>query len=141
MVQAPAVARYVRSVQRLRCDVLLIYCDISADGRLSNTEARLREIIRDAGACVAVIATEHPVERYIAAAPPHVTFGRTNLMMTVVRKDLAFSKFLARLFSEMKSGVSLSIAWHHLTKVAPPSVRSGIPEMIFASEIGPITFA
>jgi hypothetical protein len=123
------------------CDVLLVYCEISPDGHINNTNGRLREIIRDAGASVVVVATEHPVERYIATTPPQVPFGRTNLMMTLVRNDPSFSKFLVRLFSEMKSGVPLPLAWHHLTKAPAPVAAGGIPEMIFASEIGPITFA
>jgi len=41
-----------------RCDVLLLYCQIEIDGRIRGSELGLRELIRESGARVVVVASE-----------------------------------------------------------------------------------
>jgi hypothetical protein len=49
----------VRSAkQPPRCDVLLIYARIDDTGRIAASDLGLREIIRDAGARIVVVASE-----------------------------------------------------------------------------------
>ena len=63
------------------CDVLLIYCHVDLDGRLRNTNRSLREIIRDSGARIVVVASENEANAYIKAG--HVeAYGRANVVMT-----------------------------------------------------------
>src|SRR5258708_36052390 len=42
-----------------QCDVLFMYCDIAADGRIQGSDSGLREFIRDSGASVVVVASEN----------------------------------------------------------------------------------
>src|SRR5512137_1417064 len=76
------------------CDVLLIYCDIAENGKVEGSARTLREIIRDSGASIVVVAKNHSVNAYIAAAP-RLSIGRANLVMTLDRKGAGFSRFLA----------------------------------------------
>jgi hypothetical protein len=119
------------------CDVLLLYCEITADGQVTGSRLSVREIVRDAGASVVVIARDHPVKCYIAGAP-QLPFGRTNLIMTLKRNDPAFPAFLGRLFAEMKTGTPLPSAWQKIA--TPPTSHLQAPDLIFSSEIGPIAF-
>src|SRR5262245_16622060 len=48
-----------------RCDLLLLYCTIETDGAIRNSRLGLREIIRDAGAAVVVVATPNAAPCYI----------------------------------------------------------------------------
>src|SRR5262245_41021778 len=68
------------------CDVLFVYCALDWLGRVRNSSSSLREIIRDSGAKVVVVATEHSTFRYIAATKKDVGYGRANLVMTLRRR-------------------------------------------------------
>jgi hypothetical protein len=50
-----------------KCDVLYIYCRIEDDGNIESSSQSLREIIRDSGPSVVVVATENSAAAYIAA--------------------------------------------------------------------------
>jgi hypothetical protein len=97
------------------CDVLFIYCDIGLDGRISGTSAGLRDLIRDSGARVVVVASENPSQSYIAAAK-RTSYGRANLVLTLERRGAVFPAFFNRLFSQMMKGTSMPLAW---VKFAP----------------------
>jgi hypothetical protein len=122
------------------CDVLLLYCDITSDGRISNSQIGLREIIRDSGARVAIVATENPSESYIAAGK-QTGYGRANLVLTLQRNGTSFTSFFRRLFTEMTKGVSMPVAWVKLAPQVPGHERSDRPATIFACEAGQIVFA
>jgi hypothetical protein len=122
-----------------RCDVLLVYCDIDSTGALAGSGRRLREIIRDSWATVVVVATEHPGQNYIAAAP-RAAFGQANLVMTLGRKGPVFAAFLARLFDLMKQGVPMPVAWNKLAPQAPRVEQDDVPSTIFACERGQVVF-
>ena len=119
------------------CDVLLAYCEITLTGQIKGSRQSFREIVRDSKASVVVVAREHPVECYIAGIPI-LSFGRTNLVMTLQRNDPAFRAFLMRLFSEMKNGKPLPGAWKAVARTEPAAVRE--PELIFSNEIDPVAF-
>jgi hypothetical protein len=122
-----------------RCDVLLIYCQIGVDGRLKNTASSLREVIRDSGAKVVLVASENPADAYIKAG--HVeAYGRANLVMTLDRKGAAFGTFFARLFGDMLKGTSMPVAWERLAPQIPGETHRDAPEAIFACELGQVAF-
>lgn len=121
------------------CDVLFIYCDIGGDGRISGTGAGLRDIIRDSGARVVVIASENPTQGYIAAAKK-TGYGQANLVMTLDRRGAVFSAFFSRLFALMMRGTSMPIAWVKLAPQIPGHDHPDCPGSIFAAEAGQIAF-
>ena len=123
-----------------RCDVLFIYCDISSDGRIDGSQSGLREIIRDSGAHVVIVASENSSESYVAAGK-QTGYGRANLVLTLQRNGPSFTSFFRRLFAEMTKGVSMPAAWGKLAPQVPDDDHPDCPGTIFACEAGQITFA
>jgi len=68
-----------------QCDVLFLYCDIAPDGRIQGSNSGLREIIRDSGASVVVVASENGGDSYVAAGKKR-EYGRANLVLTMQRR-------------------------------------------------------
>ncbi len=120
-------------------DVLFIYCDIGPDGRISGTTAGLRDIIRDSGARVVVVASENPSEGYIASARK-TGYGHANLVLTLNRRGAVFSAFFSRLFSQMMKGTSMPMAWVKLAPQIPRHDHADCPGAIFSAEAGQIVF-
>src|SRR5690349_23240461 len=50
------------------CNVLFLYCHIEANGSIRGYRQGLRDIIRDSGAIVVVVATANTSDNYIAAS-------------------------------------------------------------------------
>ena len=48
------------------CDVLFIYCDVAADGRIGNFSGTLRDLIQTQRAPLVVVASENSGEAYIS---------------------------------------------------------------------------
>jgi len=99
----------------------------------------LREIIRDSGAAVVVVASPNSGESYNAAAKEK-PYGSANLVMTLDRKGDAFGRFFQKLFGEMKRGKSMPIAWVKLAPQGPHSVHTDVPDTIFLCELGQLAF-
>lgn len=122
-----------------RCDVLLMYCQIGVDGRVKNTTSSFREVIRDSGAKIVLVASENPADAYIKAG--HVeAYGHANLVMTLDRKGAAFGVFFSRLFGDMLKGTSMPVAWERLAPQIPGEAHRDAPEAIFACEVGQVAF-
>lgn len=121
------------------CDVLLVYCEIEAGGRVAGSPLSLREIIRDAGARVVIVAAENDPDRYMEAAKP-AAYGAANLVMALERKGDAFPAFFSKLFGLMFRGVSMPVAWVQLAPQIPGHEHTGLPESIFACEVGQLAF-
>jgi hypothetical protein len=120
------------------CDVLLLYCNINSAGVVIGSMQRLGEIVRDAGAVVAVVATNNDAEDYQAAGP---LSGTANLVMTIDRRGPLLASMLAQLFAQMKSGVSMGIAWINLGPQVPGAAEhKDLPGAICALGYGQITF-
>ena len=100
------------------CDVLLIYGELDEKGRFRNSNLGLREIIRDSGAKIVVVASENPASHYIAAGK-RTSYGSANLVMTLDRKGDALPTFLVGLFTAMRRGTPMPKAWAAL---APQSM-------------------
>jgi hypothetical protein len=121
------------------CDVLFIYCDISSDGRISGTTAGLRDIIRNSGARVVVVASENSGESYIASAKK-TGYGHANLVLTLDRRGAVFSTFFSRLFDQMMKGTSMPVAWVKLAPQIPGHDHADCPGAIFSAEAGQVAF-
>jgi hypothetical protein len=122
-----------------RCDVLFIYGTLDAAGRFGGRNLALRDIIRDAGAKVVVVASPNPGPHYIAAAPK-TGYGMANLVMVLDRKGSAFPSFFRQLFSSMFEGVPMPEAWTRMAPQVRGAPHPGLPDSIFACELGPLTF-
>ena len=123
-----------------QCDVLFLYADIAPGGGVTGSVQGLREIIRDSGAKVVVVASANPPDRYIKAGAER-PYGRANLVMTLNRRGNSFEHFFTELFSKMKTGVSMPDAWVQLDPQVPVCVADSNPETIFACELGALSFA
>jgi len=122
-----------------KCDVLFLYGRLTAAGAVEGLGQGLREVIRDSGAKVVIVALENPVEHYIKAGAAKA-YGQANLVMTLDRRGDAFARFFSNLFSMMKRGDSMSSAWAELCPQVPDMEHPGCPDTIFACEIGPLAF-
>jgi hypothetical protein len=121
------------------CDVLLVYCEIAPNGVVKGANRNLRELIRDAGASIVVVAMYHGVDANNATAP-QLPFGGANLVMTLDRKGAGLPTFLARLFQRMNAGTSMPVAWNELAPQIPGGDHGDAPETIFACERGQLAF-
>jgi hypothetical protein len=121
------------------CDVLFIYCDIGSDGRVGNFAGTLRDLIQTLRAPLVVVASENSGDAYIATTKGH-KHGRANLVMTLSRKGAAFPSFFVHLFTEMKRGVSMPVAWVKLAPQGPVKEHDNLPSTIFACEAGQMVF-
>jgi hypothetical protein len=121
------------------CDVLFIYARIKNSGAVDGSKGGLREIVRDSGASVVVVAIENSVDAYIAGAPKK-PYGSTNLVMTLERRGTRFPMFFARLFKMMFAGETMPVAWAKLAPQIPGAEQEDTPGTIFAAEAGQVTF-
>jgi hypothetical protein len=121
-----------------KCDVLLLYSDLSSDGRIANTKMWLGEVVRASGATVLVVASENPGPAYTASKGPG--YGRVNLVLTLSRRGEAFPRFFVRLFEDMKRGTPMPMAWVKMAPQGPVAERGELPSTIFACMAGGVRF-
>ena len=121
------------------CDVLLIYARVERDGRIAGYGDGLRDIIRQSGAAIVIVASENDGNSY-AAAGKTTGYGQANLVLTLKRKGAAFTQFFTELFSRMLKGKSMLLAWVELAPQIPGATHENCPESIFAAEISHIVF-
>lgn len=121
------------------CDVLFIYCDIGPEGEIAGTTATLRDIIRNSGARVVVVASDNSDASYIASAKKK-GYARVNLVMTLDRRGAVFSSFFRRLFEQMRDGTSMPMAWVKLAPQIPGHDHVDSPGTIFVAGAGHISF-
>ncbi|PYJ69794.1 MAG: hypothetical protein DME75_10375 [Verrucomicrobia bacterium] len=122
-----------------RCNVLFLYCHIEPDGSIRGYNRSVREVIRDSGAAVVVVATENSAESYIASTKKQ-RYGHANLVMVLDRRGDVFPRFFQRLFTEMKRGVSMPVAWVKLAPQIPGADHADCPDTIFPCEAGQLAF-
>ena len=122
-----------------RCDVLFVYCDIGPEGAITHSTRNLRELIRDAKAQIAVVASPNaPVDCLEAARATGV--GTANLVLTLDRKGGAFASFFDQLFARMNDGAAMPVAWTELQPQSPTALRPENPDLVCLMERGPIAF-
>jgi hypothetical protein len=120
-----------------RCDVLFLYRNINPEG--STSTPAVRELIKSAGARVAVIASENSADAYIKSVGRRTDWF-ANIVMVVNRKDDKFGLFFQRLFAEMFKGRSMLMVWAELAPQIPGRTHADVPDSIMAAEAGHITF-
>ena len=122
------------------CDVLMIYGHVESGGGIRNSKIGLREMIRDSKASIVVIATDNPANNYVQAGKQK-SYGHANLVMTLNRRGDVFAQFFQKLFTAMKQGIPMPVAWAKLAPQIPGTDNKDCPDTIFACELGQITFA
>ena len=123
-----------------RSTLLLVYCTIGADGGILNSPRTLREIIRDAGAPVVIVATPNPRRSYGLAVKRGKPLARANLVLTLDRRGGAFDVFVRGLVTEMKKGTSMPRAWTKLVHREPAGDPAERPHTLVACELGKLAF-
>ncbi len=121
------------------CDVLLVYCRLEDSGGICGSARSLRGVIRDSGAKVVVVASPNAANSCIAASKQE-RYGAANLVMTLDRKGTIFGQFFRRLFTAMKQGTSMPMAWVRLAPQGPRIDHDDCPETIFFCEVGQLAF-
>jgi hypothetical protein len=121
-----------------RCDVLFLYRNINPEG-ITRAPA-IRELVKSAGAYVAVIASENSADAYIKSVGRRRTDWSANIAMVVNRKDDKLGLFFHRLFAEMFKGRSMLMVWAELAPQIPGGAHSDAPDSIMVAEAGHITF-
>ena len=122
-----------------RCEVLFIYCTIQPDGTIVGCLEPIREVIKKAGAYIAILAAENPPEVYIKGLGPRKDWF-ANIAMTINRNGAKFAPFFARLFEAMFKGQSMLLSWVQLAPQIPGREHPDAPSTIMAAEAGHLTF-
>jgi hypothetical protein len=122
-----------------QCDVLMIYARVESDGRIAGSTDGLRDIIRQSGAAIVVVASENDGKSYTAAGKS-TGYGQANLVLTLKRKGAAFTQLFTQLFGRMSKGKSMLLAWVELAPQVPGATHGNCPDSIFAAEISHIVF-
>ncbi len=112
----------------------MIYARVEADGKIAGSANGLREIIRQSGAAIVVVASENDGKSY-AAAGRSTGYGQANLVLTLRRKGIAFTQFFTQLFSRMSQGKSMLLAWVELAPQVPGATHESCPESILPQRL------
>jgi len=99
----------------------------------------IRELVKSAGAHVAVIASENSADAYIKGVGRRTDWS-ANIAMIVNRKDDRFALFFYRLFEEMFKGRSMLMVWAELAPQIPGRAHTEVPDSIMTAEAGHVTF-
>jgi len=122
-----------------QCAVLFLYGDIDASGRFVGGAQSLREIIKSAGAYIAVVASENNPDYYMKCIEPHNGWN-ANITLTLNRKGENLPNFFAEVFRRMFAGASMVMAWVELAPQIPGHQHPHAPETIMVPEAGHLAF-
>lgn len=115
-----------------QCEVLFVYCDMIADGASSRAVTSPRDLIKAAGACVAVFASENDGNAYIKRMGKRTDWG-ANIVMVLNRNGDRFAAFFRQLFTAMFEGQSMPTAWVRLAPQGNSPKHAENPSSIFCS--------
>lgn len=132
------------------CDILFLYCNTDASGRVTGQTARLRDLIGASRACIAVVASNVPVE--VVTLKGWLDRGSNppvNLILTLNRNGKTFVRFFNDLFAHMRRGIPMPRAWVTIVPQQAPlpqdapqrPPRDDLPGTIVLMEAGQVTFA
>lgn len=124
-----------------RCNVLFLYADLQtgSQGR------RFRDIVGKFGAHIAVLASElSPAllsDREFTNGLSEAHAWPANIVITLNRNGHYFGRFFHQLFSLMRTGLSMPMAWVELAPQGPPEMqRKDIPATLCLLQAGHIAF-
>jgi hypothetical protein len=124
------------------CDILFVYANVTPDGSVGlGADLTVRHLAERAGAAITVVASSNPSANILAAA--QLTGPkRANLVWTLDRKGEAFSRFFVELFTRMKKGRSMPVAWALISPQVPRRQQQDrdLPETICQLEAGQVRF-
>jgi hypothetical protein len=121
-----------------KCEVIFLYCNVGADGQVVGSQTGIRDLVKVAGAYVAVVASENSASNYMNALGPRNDWG-ANIVLVVDRKGERFGIFFHRLFEAMKGGETMLMAWVRLAPQIPGMDHPDAPGALMAAEAGHIT--
>ena len=122
-----------------RCEVLFVYCTLDPRGKVVGSTLGIRQLIKNAGAYVAVVASENEPQSCIKAMGVGNDWS-ANVALVIDRKADKLPLFFRRLFEAMFSGKSMLLAWVELAPQVPGQEHPDAPGTIMAAEAGHITF-
>jgi hypothetical protein len=122
------------------CTVLLIYATLDLDGKIVETGQYLRDVVRQSGAFIAVVATETSTEILSGGNWKPRGVWAANIVLTGARHGGAFPLFFHRLFSLMYGGRSFAVSWNHLAPQFAGAEHGDAPGTLCLVEAGGITF-
>jgi len=126
-----------------KCDVLFLYCALEASGIVAGSSRNFRDLIKSAGAHIAVIASD--IQPALLSNPKfkrELSARRdwsANVVLTLNRNGEQFGRFFHQLFSLMSAGITMPMAWVQLAPQGPQQ-RRDIPGTICLMEAGHIAF-
>ena len=106
-----------------RCNVLFLYCALEVSGRIAGASFNYRDLIKGAGAHIAVLASGIPSvllsnPEFIKSLPSGPDWP-ANIVITLNRNGEHFGRFFHQLFALMQQGTSMLMAWVQLASGAP----------------------
>jgi hypothetical protein len=121
-----------------RCEVLLVYCKLDDAGAVIGSPVGLRELVRQAGAYVAVVASGNASYDHAVRVRSD---WRANLVLTLDRRGENFARFLHALFAAMFQGHSMLSAWVALAPQTQSEAHADLPITLLLAEAGHVSFA
>ena len=121
------------------CEVLFLYCTLDAQGKILGNAKSIRDLIKNAGAYVAVVASENSPDSYIKAMGTRNDW-HANIALVIDRKADKLALFFRRLFEAMFKGRSMLMVWVELAPQIPGQDHPDAPGTIMAAEAGHVTF-
>jgi hypothetical protein len=132
-------ASYLSNTTIPKCHVLFIYCSIDSNGNIDGAKLKIRDIVKEAGAYIAVVATENIGDHYIKAIKSKNNCG-ANIVLVIERNGDNFLTFFHQLFQAMLQGTSMLVKWVELAPQIPAQHHSNCPESILIAEAGHVIF-
>jgi hypothetical protein len=123
-----------------KCNVLFVYTDIASDRTLGlGKEVTIRHLADRAGASIVVLASNNPAERGTNASKLPGP-KRANLVWTLDRRGETFPRFFKELFTRMKAGKSMPMAWVAISPQHESEAHLDLPETICQMKAGQVRF-
>jgi hypothetical protein len=125
----------VETTQVPRCHVLFLYCRLDERGRVEPHGFHFRDVIKSAGAHIAVVASEIPQQHFSDAFDDYRNDWPANVVLTIARKGDNFGRFFHDLFARMQQGTGMLMAWVELAPQGPVQ-SADLPAAVFLPEAG-----
>jgi hypothetical protein len=122
-----------------RCEVLFLYCTLDLAGTIVGRNAMVYDLVKEAGAYIAVVASANPFDCYLKAVPERADWS-ANIVLTIHRKEDAFGAFFRRLFRAMFEGTTMPMAWVALAPQIPGYDPPDCPCTLMVAAAGHVVF-